>query len=202
MKRACAAGVWTLCVLAAIGCGHNRGEEPRDEQGAAANAPTPRDEASGVPRPITVTGCLTASGDRFVLTDLERGPEKESQSPPPTGQAARSETATESYQLVGNTEDLRQHVGKQVRVSGEAQPPQVAEMRETTPAAPTSGQATGTSGQQPSQRPQPGQPQVRSETETRMEVTQLRVQSVTPTGESCAAETKGEASPGSRRPPQ
>jgi len=78
-------------------------------------------------------------------------------------------------------------------VNGEAEPPQVAEVRESTPPAPESGTsgsgaATGTAGQKPESGG--AQPQVRAETETRLEVTKLRVQSVTPTGQSCAAETK------------
>jgi hypothetical protein len=62
----------------------------------------------------------------------------------------------------------------------------VAEVRETTPAA-TPG-AAGTSGEQPAQ---PQRPTVTTETETRMEVATLRVQSVAATGNSCAAETTG-----------
>jgi hypothetical protein len=73
-------------------------------------------------------------------------------------------------------------VGKQVRVTGEAQPPKVAEVRESTPPTSPTG-AAGTTGQ--TQPAKPGEPQVATTTETRLEVTQLRVQSVTATGEAC-----------------
>jgi hypothetical protein len=42
-----------------------------------------------------------------VLTDLERRSE-----------SATDQPTTQAYQLVGNDEELRQHVGKQVRVTG------------------------------------------------------------------------------------
>jgi hypothetical protein len=199
--RASAAGAFVLCLGLAAGCGGSN----KDEQGSAAS--NDQNTAQGRPAPVTQTGCLTARGDQFVLTDLDRGTTR-----------APDQAATETYQLIGNTDELRQHVGKQVRVNGEAEPAQVAEVRETTPAAPQPN-ATGTSGQTPAAQPQgsaqaqsgsaPAQggagqaqsgsaqmqgggsnPQVTSQTETRLEVAKLRVQSITPTGESCAAETK------------
>ena len=186
MKRF-SVGVCALCATIAVGCGRN----DRADTEAAGTA------ASGDarPAPITATGCLTAKGDRFVLTDLQRAAETEN--------TAASGAATETYQLIGADDQLRPHVGHQVRVNGEAEPPAVAELRESTPATPAAG-ATGTTGQaqspQPPQNPENAQqgaaaPQVRTETETRMEVAQLRVQSVTPTGSTCAAETKSEPEP-------
>lgn len=189
MTRA-SVGVWALCgVMAAVSvsaCGGRDRDAP--EGGTAASG-------DARPEPITATGCLTAQGDRFVLTDLQRAAETE--------KTAADEAATDTYQLIGADDQLRPHVGQQVRVNGEAEPPAVAEMRESTPATPTAG-ATGTAGQaqspQPKQNPENAQqgaaaPQVRTETETRMEVAQLRVQSVTPTGDSCAAETNQERRP-------
>jgi hypothetical protein len=110
---------------------------------------------------IVETGCLTAAGDRFVLTALERG-------------GRRAET--EMYQLVGNDEDLRRHVGREVQVTGMAEPAQVAEVTEVSPSTPagTSGTADGT------------QPQVTTEAATRLETRRMRVSTVTPTGEECA----------------
>jgi hypothetical protein len=61
----------------------------------------------------------------------------------------------------------------------------VAEVRESTPPTTPSG-ATGTAGQ--AEPAKPGEPQVSATTETRLEVTQLRVQSVTATGEACPAQ--------------
>jgi hypothetical protein len=86
--------------------------------------------------------------------------------------------------LIGDEEQLRPHVGKQVRVSGEAEPAKVAEVRESTPPSDASG-ATGTAGQ--AEPAKPGEPSVATATQTRLEVTQLRVQTITATGEACTA---------------
>jgi hypothetical protein len=174
------AAVWAVCLGLTVACG-GAAEDTGGEQQSASGAPA---GAAGPSRPVEVSGCLTARGDRYVLTDLERADEQ--------GGGGGGQAATESYELVGNTENLKQHVGKQVRVVGEAEPQQVAEVRESSPAPATSG-ATGTTGRQPQGGQQPsgsGQPQVSTATETRMEVAKLRVQSVTPSGATCAAEAK------------
>jgi hypothetical protein len=135
------------------------------------------------PAPISATGCLTASGDRFVLTNIQ---------PTAPGEQASAGPTTANYQLIGADADLRQHVGRQVTVNGEAESARVAEVRETTPATPATAPADrpiGTSGDEP---------KVQTETETRMEVAKLRVQSVTPTGETCTAETM---EPSAAKPP-
>ena len=173
MKRASVAGALLLSAAVAA-CG---GREAGEQQ--AAN------DAGVRPTTTTATGCLTANGGKYVLTDLERA----------SDQSASAQPATETYQLVGSEDQLKPHVGQQVRVNGEAEASRVAEVRESTPAS-TPG-AAGTSGEQPAQ---PQQPTVTTETETRMEVATLRVQSVTPTGSSCAAETMGGAAP--QRPRQ
>src|SRR5687767_9050023 len=110
---------------------------------------------------VTEVGCVTATGDRFVLTSLESG----------------ERPATELYQLVGTSDELRQHVGREVLVTGEAQPAAVAEVRETTPATPvaTSGVNEGAA------------PEVRTESQVRLETRQMRVLTVTPTGDDCSA---------------
>lgn len=110
---------------------------------------------------VTEVGCVTATGDRFVLTSLESG----------------EKPATELYQLVGTSAELREHVGREVLVTGEAQPAGIAEVRETTPSTPvaTSGANEGAS------------PQVRTESQVRLETRQLRVLTVTPTGDDCPA---------------
>ena len=110
---------------------------------------------------VTEVGCVTATGDRFVLTSLESG----------------EKPATELYQLVGTSDELREHVGREVLVTGEAQPAGIAEVRETTPATPvaTSGGNEG------------AQAQVRTESQVRLETRQLRVLTVTPTGDDCPA---------------
>ena len=119
-----------------------------------------------------VVGCLTSSGDRFVLTSLERSD---------TGTTIAA-PATESYVLKGKDDELRPHVGKQVRVSGMSDTPSVAIAREASPAAPAgSQQPAGTAGQQPG-----GGAQVRTEEQTRLEIAELTVREVQDTGRPCA----------------
>ena len=181
MKRASIAGVFALCLGLTVACGGSK-----DETEIAEREPDVADRADGRPVAITETGCLTAQGDRFVLTDLESaaGAKPGAAADGSSSPTAMAQTATESYQLMGNDDELRPHVGKQVRVSGEADPPKVAEVRETTPPTAASG-ATGTTGQ--AEPAKPGEPQVATTTETRLEVTQLRVQTIAATGEACAA---------------
>lgn len=165
MNRAGMGGVFALCVGLTVGCGGGAGETAQ----IAEKDPTVAGDKDRGTVAVSETGCLTASGDRFVLTNLER-----------TGDAAAT---TESYQLVGDAGELRKLVGRQVRVSGEADPPKVAEVREVSPAAPA-----GTSGQEPPPAgAQPDQPQVSTTQETRLEVTQLHVRSIEQTADACTA---------------
>jgi hypothetical protein len=117
---------------------------------------------------VSETGCLTASGDRFVLTALEAG----------------GNSSTELYQLIGNTDELRQHVGREVRVTGDAEPSQVAELRDSAVSAPA-----GTAGSGDNSAPADRDAQVRTETSTRLETRQLRVATVMPTGDDCPTST-------------
>ena len=149
--------VVALCVAATMACGRGNGDEAElDASGNDADITTAA--------PILETGCLTASGDRFVLTALEKSD-------------AAGGPQTELYQLIGEDDELRPHVGKAVRISGEAEPARVAEVRETSPASPA-----GTSG-----TAQQNQPKVQTESQTRLETRVLRVRSVTPTGDDCLA---------------
>ena len=164
MKRSafwCAVG---LCV-AVSAC--NR---PSSNESALEAEPTVLGDKDIVPpRPITVEGCLTAAGDRLVLTEL-KSEDANSDSAAPT---------TESYRLVGMEENLRPHVGKRVRITGESEPEQVVDVRESTPPAPAAGQQpAGTAG---------SEPQVETTETTRIEVNDLQVRSVSPTSESCTA---------------
>jgi hypothetical protein len=118
--------------------------------------------------PIAVTGCLTGSGDRFVLTSLEREN---------TGTTIAA-PATETYQLIGKDDDLRPLVGKQVSVTGRADTAEVAVIHESVPPSRVTGIA-GTPGQAEG-------PKVSAESETRIEVSKLKVASVRSTGEACA----------------
>jgi hypothetical protein len=157
MKRASVLGILAMCI-GVVGCG---GDRDRDNTG---------DDKTAEVRPIAVTemGCLTARGDQFVLTDLERG---------------EGEATTDTFQLVGNNDELRRHVGQQVRVTGEAEAPRVAVIQESTP-APADARPQGTAGS--------SDPKVSTQSETRVETRKLTVSSVQPTGASCAAETMSE----------
>jgi hypothetical protein len=141
MKYACVTGLCVLSLAAAIGCGRS------DRETAT-----------------TRIGCLTTSGQDFVLTDLERGT-----------------SSTEAFRLEGKDDQLRPYIGKQVRITGDAEPANVAVMKESSPAG-TQPEAAGTSGVE--------KPAVSTETETRVEVRKLTVASIEPTGQTCAAEVK------------
>jgi hypothetical protein len=154
MKRASAAALCAIGLFVSAACGGDR-QEARDARQSA-------DDVS-----VTETGCLSARGDRFVLTDLE---------------GANGISATEAFQLIGNEEELRRHVGKQVRVSGQAEPAQVAVVRESTPPAADQQPPAGTSGS--------AEPSVTAETQTRVEFRKLTVSSFEPTGASCAEEIR------------
>jgi hypothetical protein len=152
--------VGVVCAGLAMGCGRSdREDDNRD--------PADNEVEITASEPIVETGCLTASGDRFVLTALET-----------TEDAGVPQT--ELYQLIGEGDDLRQHIGKAVRVTGEAAPARVAEVRETSPAQ--SAETRGTAGDD--------QARVQTESQTRIETRQLRVQSVTPTGEDCPVSSR------------
>lgn len=152
-------GAWGLCLGLCVGCGG--GDRPADETRAADDIDIAETTT------ITETGCLTSAGDRFVLTALEGG----------------GGAQTELYQLIGAEADLRPHVGREVNVSGMAEPAQVATVRETSPAG-----ATGTAGGGAAADAGAGvQAEVRTESETRLETRRMQVTSVTPTGDECAS---------------
>jgi hypothetical protein len=65
---------------------------------------------------VTVDGCLTASGGKFMLASLDKDALK-----------------TTVYQLMNADDQLRNFVGKEVRVTGQAEATQSAETREVTP---------------------------------------------------------------------
>ena len=155
MKRVSLFGILGLCASLGIACGgrsdSDRANDKTDDINIAETTP------------IVETGCLTGSGDRFVLTALESGGNAE----------------TELYQLIGNNADLSQHVGKKVHVTGDADAPQVADVREQSSApVATSGKASG------------AEPQVKTEAQTRLETRRLRVSTVTPTGDDCVEAKK------------
>jgi hypothetical protein len=134
-----------------------------------------RREAS--PGAMAEEGCMTASGSQFVLTDLESGSplrrfgDRTEPSAGPT---------TEAYLLVGPEHEFRRLVGQHVRVTGEIEPTQTAELRDLTPMVRVDpDRPAATTG---NERPQP---HVRSEQRVSLRVHQMHVRSIKPTGDSC-----------------
>jgi hypothetical protein len=138
---------------------------------------------SEAPRPVAISedGCLTASGSQFVLTDLERAePHPSLRHERPVG--TRPRPTTEAYVLVGADEKLTNMVGKRVRVVGEADPAQVAEIHQMSPTVRV--RAVGSKDLHPT---------VREYGVLRFEVHRLRVTSLNPTGDDCSAEFRRRA---------
>jgi hypothetical protein len=192
MRRVSVFGVWAACAALTVACGTNQTAENNENTGAKAPAAAEfRGNASDRPAPVDVSGCITASGDQYVLTSLENAAAAPGVTRNENGAADRNaasnagaaaQPTTETYQLVGgNADDLRKYVGRQVRVTGEADPARVAEVREATPATP----AIGTSGQP--QDNANGAAKVTTEEKTRFEMRKLRVSSVTGAGGECPA---------------
>ena len=181
MTRLMLSCAFTTCAVLAIGCGNGRTAKSNENTGANAPAADQfRGKASDRPAPVDVSGCLTAAGDRYVLTSLEpvapRGASADRNTASAPG--APAVPTTDTYQLIGGSPaDLHQYVGQQVRVTGEADPAGIAELRESTPPVGTSG------AQQP---PAAGQPKVSTEETTRLELRKLRVSSITGAGGPCA----------------
>jgi hypothetical protein len=133
--------------------------------------------ADSRPRPVTILtdGCVTASGDQYVLTDLEPGEAEPSLQRGRIG--SRPYPTTEAYVLIGADQQLRTLVGRRVRVAGEASPAQIAEIRMLSPLVRVGPRRTvATSGMSP---------KVGVQEVLRMEVHRLRVISASPTGDSC-----------------
>jgi hypothetical protein len=141
------------------GCGRTEERAGLEEPAAVQER-----DAAGPAKAMTVDGCLTANGDRFVLTQLEKG-------------AGGAVPATETYRLVGMEEQLRPLVGQHVEVMGTAEPEQVVDIREST-ATPAAGaeQPRGTTG---------AEPQVSTTQSTQLAVSDLRVSSVRARGDQC-----------------
>ena len=129
-------------------------------------------------------GCLTASGDRFVLTDLESGEPHPSLKHNWT--ATRPRPTTEAYVLEGDDDPLRNLVGRRVRVVGEAVPEQIVEIHQMSPRVRVRPANTpvGAEGVTPA---------VGDYAVLRLEVHRLRVMSAYPTGDDCTTEFRHRA---------
>jgi hypothetical protein len=163
------AAVACLGLTAACGGGERAANVERDST-TAANTQAETAEPTGRNVAITVTGCLSSAEGRYVLTELE------------SADRAPAQPTTETYELTDADDQLQQHVGKQVRINGQAEPARIAEVRESTPSTPAT--ATGTAGQQSR-----NQPAVSTETRARLEMRKMSVMAVTPTGDDCPTAT-------------
>ena len=137
--------------LASAGC--NRGEK------ATVVAESQVQTAQPANQPLTVSGCLKAgeADGTFVLT---------------AARSTGSTGETANYHLVGpQANNLQEHVGRQVEVSGTMQAQQ--ETASTAPARQADERATGTSGT----------PVVQTKTE--VDIRRLAVTSLKPIGEKC-----------------
>ena len=162
MKRMFSTGLCLVALTLAFACNRPRVED--DEVTAGLDAADEQSKAT-----ISVTGCLTAQGERFVLTKLDEG--------------AAPVASTQVYQLRGEEDDLQPNVGRMVQVIGIAPPASVAQVNETASAP------AGTSGQ-----PE-GSAEVSTTQTTRFETRTLRVTSVIATEQTCPAAEPG-ATPG------
>ena len=155
MKRTVLMSMCIGAVLLSSACG--RRDNARNDDKSILDLATQRAPAGSV-APVSVDGCLSASGDKFMLASLDKDSSK-----------------TTVYQLMNADDQLRNLVGKEVRVTGEAQPTQSAETREVTPPAPTA-----TAGET-------AEPKVSTVEDTKLDVHKMTVASVAPTGDACAA---------------
>lgn len=155
MKRTILMSICVGAVALSVGCGR-RDASQADQKNilelATQSAP------AGTIAPVEVVGCLSASGNRFVLSHIDKDDSK-----------------TVAYQLVNADDQLTSMVGREVRVTGEAQPAQKADTRAITPPQPAA-----TSGQSEADA------KVTTIEETKVEMQKLAVASVSPTGDACA----------------
>jgi hypothetical protein len=154
MKRTILMSICVGAIALSVGCG--RRDASRDDKKDIVDLAT-HPAPAGTIAPVEVIGCLSASGDRFVLSHVDKDDSK-----------------TVAYQLINADDQLRSLVGREVRVTGEAQPGQKTETRAITPPQPTA-----TSG---NSRPDA---KVTTVEETKVDTQKLAVTSASPTGDPC-----------------
>jgi hypothetical protein len=139
-----------------------------------------------LPQMVGVEGCLTAAEGDLVLTRLTSAAPRgaEGGAPAAEGGTLPAQQSTEMFILKGMEDELRPHVGQQVRVRGEAHPPEVGVVRQHETAVPSGATggaaepgAVGTAGG--------GEPQVTTMQKTRFATTDLQVRAVTPLNRPC-----------------
>jgi hypothetical protein len=140
--------------------------------GGGDERPATQADANATPRgpEVTVTGCLTGGreANAFALT-AARDPLASG-----TLQVGRGEVPTYTYELVGATNDLAQHVGRHVEIRGRVDP----DVKESVDfEARTRDEQPASTGQ--------GTPSVETREEVEVDVRRLHVLSVTPTDRRC-----------------
>jgi hypothetical protein len=161
-----------LFLLASAGC---TGDSERELENPATVL---GDDSLVRPRLIAVEGCLTAADDRFVLTGLDRaaaGPRVSQGDGSVAG--VEEEPTTESYRLIGAEAQLRPLTGQRIEVTGSAEPERVVDVRETSPVVEPRNAGASTTG---------ADARISTLQTTRIEIGDLRVNSVAALGEPCA----------------
>jgi hypothetical protein len=154
MKRGIPMSICIGAVALAGACGRHDSSSP-EQKNIVELAAQPAKPGSIAP--VSVDGCLSASGDRFMLASFDKDSSK-----------------TIVYQLINADDQLRNFIGREVRVTGEAEALQSTEARAVTPPAPAA-----TSGK-------PGAGATVSTVEdTKVDSRRMTVASVTPTGDNC-----------------
>lgn len=154
MKRTILMSICGGAVALSVGCGrHDASQGDKKNILDLATHPAP----AGSIAPVEVVGCLSASGNRFVLSHIDQ-----------------EDSKTVAYQLLNADDQLTSLVGREVRVTGEAQPAQKADARAVTPPQPAA-----TSGKSETDA------KVTTVEETKVDMQKLVVASVAPTGDAC-----------------
>jgi hypothetical protein len=128
--------------------------------------------STAVPRKLVLeTGCVTGSGNEFILTDLED-----------RADAPGPRTVTDAYLLLVAEDALRSQVGRRVTVTGTEDPKKVVDIRVERPMvrADASDAVVRARGGSDSK-----DPRIETGHQLRLEVSRLNVMSVEPKGEWC-----------------
>jgi len=156
MKRAAVISLCLVSVALIVAC--NRHDEQADTSKKSIVDLAIHPPAPVVPTPVVVTGCLMGAGTEFIIATPDRS----------------QEGSNIVYELTNAGDQLIVLVGQKVRVTGEAEPIQVAEVRELTPATPATAATSGKA-----------QAKVAAVEDTKLHLQRMTVTSVAGTGDRC-----------------
>jgi hypothetical protein len=156
MKRATAISLCGVSVALIVAC--NRHDDQAGTSKKSIIDLATHTPALVVPTPVVVTGCLMGAGTEFIIATPDKS----------------KEGSNIVYELTNAGDQLIVLVGQKVRVTGEAEPVQIAEVRELTPVAPATA---ATSGKAPAK--------VATVEDTKLHLQRMTVTSVAGTGDSC-----------------